>query len=374
MLRRYTAYMMKSLAWPTLLIAVSLTSIIWLTQALRYIDFTINRGLGIADFIYLTALLVPSLMLIILPIALFVAVVFCYHRLAAESELVVLKAAGLSPLQLARPAILMGLLVTMLCYALSLYLMPATKRQFKDMQSFLRDNYTSVLLQEEVFNSPVDGLTVFVRQRDPQGVLRGILVHDNRLDGQEVTMMAEEARLMQTPAGPRFYLVNGMRQEMQKGRISWLNFDSYNLDLSLYTENRNQRERGAEELFLPELLHPDTTDETLRRKYMTEVHQRFSWPIYALGLALLAVAAMLAGEFNRRGQWRRIALVSGAAVGVVIAAAGLANLTARHPGFVPLVYGAASMFITGCLVFLIRERAHSIPERDAEFHASAAGG
>ena len=213
MWQQYTTYIMRLLIWPTLFISVSLTSIIWLTQALRYIDFIINRGLSIVDFLYLTVLLVPSLMLLILPVSLFVATIFAYNKLMNDSELVVLRAAGLSPLQIARPAIFVALLVTLFCYGMSLYLMPLTKRQFKDTQIFLRDHYTSVLLQEEVFNNPVDGLTVFVRKRDDKGMLYGLLVHDSRLEGQEVTMMAEQAQLLQTPSGPRFHLVNGMRQE-----------------------------------------------------------------------------------------------------------------------------------------------------------------
>ncbi len=361
-MRRQTVYMLKLLAWPTLFITVSLTSIIWLTQALRFIDFTINRGLSAGDFLYLTGLLVPSLLLIILPVALFIAVVFCYHKLAAESELVVMKAAGLSPLQLARPAILMGMVVMVLCYGLSLYLMPTTKRQFKDMQSFLRDNYTSMLLQEEVFNSPVDGLTVFVRNRDERGILHGILVHDHRLPEQPVTMLAEEARLVQTPSGPRFYLVSGMRQEWREGRVSWLDFNSYNLDISLYTETPTNRTRGEDELFLRELLNPPADlDPALAQKYRAEFHQRFIWPLYGLGLALLGATVLLSGEFNRRSQWKRITGVSVAATITVLAAFGLSNVVVRLPALLPLTYGVALAFIVGALLFLAFPRQRSVP-------------
>lgn len=358
---RQTTYMLKLLIWPTLFITVSLTSIVWLTQALRFIDFTINRGLSALDFLYLTGLLIPSLLLIILPVSLFVAVVFTYHKLSAESELVVMKAAGLSPLQLARPAIIMGLAVMLLCYGLSLYLMPATKRQFKDMQTFLRDNYTSMLLQEEVFNNPVDGLTVFVRNRDDDGILHGVLVHDSRLPNQPVTMLAEEARLIQTPGGPRFHLIGGMRQELREGRVSWLDFDSYNLDISLYTKAPATHKRGAEELFVSELLNPATTDPGLRWEYRAELHQRLTWPLYALGLALLGAAALLSGEFTRRGQWKRLVAIAASATGLVLAAIGLSNVMVRLPMLTPVSYAVALIFITGCFLFLAFPRQPNIP-------------
>lgn len=362
---RQTFYIVRLLAWPTLFISVSLTSIVWLTQALRFIDFTINRGLSMTDFFYLTGLLVPSLLLIILPVSLFVSVVFVYHKLSSESELAVMTAAGFSPLQLARPAIIVGTAVTLICYGLSLHLMPTTKRQFKDMQTFLRDNYTSVLLQEEVFNSPVDGLTVFVRHRDEKGTLHGVLVHDNRLPDQPVTMLAQQARLVQTPSGPRFYLLSGMRQEMREGRVSWLDFDSYNLDISLYTSATAGRQRGEEEMFVSELLHPDTDDPALRWKYRVELHQRLSWPLYALSLALLGVTPLLLAEFNRRGQWKRLAAMGAGATGLVLLAISVSNLLTRHPGLTPLAYALALAFIIGCLACLCLPPRRSVPKTEA---------
>ncbi len=320
--RYYFRYLLRLLTWPTLVIVVSFTSIIWLTQALRFIDFIINRGLSVRDFLYLTSLLLPSLMMIILPVALFVAVLFTYSRLGGDNELVVMKAAGLSPRQLARPVLAMALLVTVLCYTVTLYLMPLTKRQFKDMQAFLRDNYASVLLQEEVFNTPVDGMTVFVRQRDGEGTLRGILVHDSRTAGQEITMMAEEAKLVQTPSGPRFYLKNGMRQEMRDGRLSWLNFDAYQLDISFYTKASANRDRGDEELFLPELLHPEEMDPARALRLKIEAHRRLTWPACTLGLAMFAAAMLLRGQYNRRGQWKYVLGACVGATGLVLGFSG----------------------------------------------------
>jgi lipopolysaccharide export system permease protein len=275
--------------------------------------------------------------------------------------LVVLTSSGLSPLQLARPALLLGVVVTLLCYGLSLYLMPVTKHQFKDVQTFLRDNYTSVLLQEEVFNSPVDGLTVFVRRRDDDGILHGVLVHDSRIPGADVTMMAEQARLVQTPSGPRFYLSGGMRQEMRDGRISWLDFDSYNLDISLYTENQTIRRRTPEELLPAALLDPNLTNQQLIRQYRAELHQRLTWPPYALGLALLAATALLRGEFSRRGQWKRIAVLSAAATGIILAAIGLSNMMVQHPALIPLNYFVMILIIGGALAFLAYTPHREIP-------------
>src|SRR5579872_3796446 len=218
---RYSNYIARHLVHSTLLITFSLTSIVWLTQALRFIDFIVNQGVSIVIFLKLTALLIPSLVLMILPPALFCAVLFVYNKLKSDSELVVMQAAGLSRWRLSIPAVQVAALVTLIGYVIAFYLMPVSYGRFRDMQAYLRNNYASILLEEGVFNNPVEGLTVFVRERDADGILHGILVHDNRVPEEAITMMAEVGKLVDTPQGPRFLLQNGNRQEMRNGKISF---------------------------------------------------------------------------------------------------------------------------------------------------------
>src|SRR5690606_17282305 len=129
------------------------------------------------------------------------------------SELVVMQAAGLSRWRLSLPALQVAALVALIGYLVAFYLQPVSYRQFREMQAYLRNNYVSILLQEGVFSNPVDGLTVFIRDRDEDNILHGILVHDNRQPEGSITMMAEEGRLVETTQGPRFLLENGNRQE-----------------------------------------------------------------------------------------------------------------------------------------------------------------
>ncbi len=357
-MKHYVLYIMKHLGWPTLLITASLTCIIWLTQALRFIDFIVNRGLSIGDFIYITSLLFPSLLLLLVPVSLFIAVLFTYNKLTSDSELVVMRAAGLSRWQLARPALYVACITTGFCYVLSLYLLPLSNRQFNDMRSFLRDNYTSVLLQEEVFNTPVEGLTVFVRERDQDNNLRGILVHDNRIEHNPITMMAEEGSLIQTAQGPRFFLVRGIRQELRKGRISWLNFDSYTLDISFYTGVMRQRERDPDEKYLEELFTADGKDDKDRLHLRAEGHQRIVWPLYNIVLACFGVAVLLSGEFNRRGQWKRIVAASCGGIVLALIAIGLRNFVVKQPAMVPLMYVLVIAVLSGCCYVLFMRRHH----------------
>ena len=336
-MRRYTLYLMQHLFWPTVLITASLTGIIWLTQVLRFIDFMLNRGLTLMDFLYLTGLMLPSLLLILIPISLAIAVLYTYHKLSGDSELTVFNAVGISRLQLALPAIYAGTACALICFALALYLMPVSRQHFQDIRTFFRDKYASVLLEEEVFNSPIDGLTVFVRQRDSDNNLYGLLIHDNRDFTKPVTMMATRGKLEQTQSGPRFYLVDGLRQELKDGRINWLSFDNYLLDIAFYGENI-AREREADERTIGQLFTTTGVKPEKIPVLRAEGHQRLTWPLLCISLPLLVLAVLFSGEFNRRGQWKRVVLAAVATAVFVVSYFAIRNMMVNHPWMTPLLY------------------------------------
>jgi lipopolysaccharide export system permease protein len=337
-----------------MLITFTLTGIVWLMQALRFVDFIINRGLSVSDFLYLTLLILPSLLTMILPIALLIAVVFIYNKLSNESELVVMKAAGLSRFELSYAAMIAGGLVMITTYVFTLYLQPTANRQFRDMKEFLRDNYASILLQEEVFNHPVDGMTVFIRERTDTGELKGILVHDNRKASAPITMMAEEGVLVQTPNGPSFKLEKGVRQERADGRVSWLNFDNYNLDLSYYTKQTMTRELDESERYFTDLWRTEGLSDKQRREMHAEAHRRITWPWFAFILSFAAVTAITGGEFNRRGMWKRVSGTALACALIIIGYFTLGNAIVKYPYMTIMLYLYAIGIFLFSLSMLIR--------------------
>lgn len=350
------------LFWPTVLITVSLTSIVWLTQILRFLDFMLSRGLSVGDFLYLTGLMLPSLLLMLVPIALCLAVIYTYNKLTVESELVVLNAVGVSKWQMARPVLLLGAVCMVFCYALSLYLMPVANGHFRDIRTLFRDKYASVLLEEQVFNNPMDGVTVFVRERDAKNNLYGILLQDSRDPKQNVTMLADHGRMEQTESGPRFYLQHGIRQMLKDGRVSWLAFDDYAIDIAFYGQN-TQRKQDPDERSLGELFNPEGLTDKQKAAYRAEGHHRIIWPGFSLVLPLFALATLMSSEFNRRGQWRRMVFAIVGMIALVLLYFAARNMTVKYSGVTVAMYLMAigpgtlsvSMLISG-RVLLWRRR------------------
>ena len=337
-----TRYILGQLALATIFVTIALTFAIWLTQSLRLLDYIVNRGLPASTFLSFVALLLPSFLGIVLPIATFCAVLFVYHKLTLDSELVVLRAAGLSQLQLAKPALLIGCLTTLIVYSISLYFLPASYRAFKDLQSDIRNDYSSILLQEGVFNSVADGITVFVRERSSRGELRGILVHDNRIADKPITMMAESGALVVADEGPRVIMLNGNRQQIdhEDGRLSLLYFDRYTVELADLNDPAGPRWRDPKERYLHELLSPEDQGmtERMRGQLIAEGHQRLAAPLYVIAFVMIALAALLSGEFNRRGQVKRLLVAVAAVAALQSASFALQDIASRTMQLIPLLY------------------------------------
>ncbi|MGE5538922.1 MAG: LPS export ABC transporter permease LptF [Gemmatimonas sp.] len=336
-------YLFRLVVGPLIMITLAVGAIVWLSQSLRFVDLVLNRGLPVYYLFWMALLILPMILAALLPVALFIAVVFSYSKLTMDSELIVLRAAGMSDTALGRPAMAMAIITTAICYSITLYFMPVAYREFKDLQFRIRTDYSSVLLQEGVFNTLGPGITVYVSERQPDGELLGILAHDTRDPNRPVTMMAERGELIRAENGqPRVLMINGNRQMVERNRsqLSLLYFDRYTLDLSSTREETGDRFREAQERFLGELFNPGDSEADLRNapRFRAEAHNRLASPLLALAYTLIALAALLAGEFNRRGQNRRVLIAVGVVVGVQIGSLGLVNLTTLFPAVAPLIY------------------------------------
>lgn len=354
-MNRLDTYIFRQLALSLVAVTLGLAALVWLTQSLRFIELVLDRGLSFLVFIELTGLLLPSFFAIILPITTFVVTLFVYVRLSTDRELVVMRSAGLSQWALARPAMALAAISVGICYVLNLWLVPASQTAFREWQFEIRNEIAAVLLQEGVFSSIGDDLTVYARYRDRDGTLRGILLHDAREAGAPVTILAEAGRITPGPTGPRVTLMNGQRQQVERvppppgsppgtaagSRLTVLSFSENSVDLARAARGDESRYRNAQERTLPELFNPDPEDNISdrdRRRFRAEAHQRLASPLNAMGFALVGLATALTGQFRRHGGGLR--LFGGIIVVVALLAAGLVggNLAARQPAMIPLIW------------------------------------
>lgn len=338
---RLSLYVLRQLLGPVAMLTLLLTSVIWLVNILPLLDLVINKGQSATTFLYLILLVLPSLLLIILPIAFFFAVLTTLQRLQGDSELVVMASAGYSPRQLAVPVLAAAAIVMAVTYACALWLAPAGQRALGDKLLDIRADIAGALLNEGFFNTPAKGLTVFIRRMGNNGDIRGILVHDSRELQRPVTYIAERGVLAQTPVGTRLIMMDGTIEIGGKGgsQLQVLHFISDTINLDQFSGPARITLRKIQERYLDELLWPPPDPgitPRIRNQYFAEAHNRLSQPLYCIAFAMIAMAAVLRGRRQRGPIALRLAMASLAAAGLRIAGYGLMGLAQRNP---PLVAG-----------------------------------
>ncbi len=355
----FARYILSQLVVAMLMVAGVLTGLVVLIRSLRLIDFVINLGVTIGSVFELTLLLTPSILGIILPIALFAAVTFTYSKLISDQELVVMRAAGVSQFALARPALQLALATMLIGYAINLYLAPLSYRHFKDQQNAFRNDFVGVSLREGRFNTPLDGITVYFRARNNSGELQGILVHDKRNPERPITWMAERGVLVTKADTTQIVMFNGNRQEVDEsnGQLSLVDFDQGSMDLEFLDQASVARWHDPKERYLPDLLFPGDSANDLyyANDLIAEGHRRLAAPLFSFAFAMIALAALLTGDVNRRGQTPRVLAAIACVVVFQFGGIGITNLAAKMPGLLPLIYATPLTAIL-CGAYLVVRR------------------
>jgi len=351
-----TGYLARQTLLATLLITAFFAAIAILWSALPLLK-NLSSGMGLSVFLWLIVLAMPRLLPVLIPLSLCLALIFAYYRAQQDSELVVMRATGLSDWALARPALLVGLLFTIANGIMTFYLAPEAVRAFKETQFLQRHDLAALAIQSGKFNTLRAGTMFYVRERGEANVLRGILFHDERNPKRTQTWMAEYGALTQTPDGPRLVLRNGNVQEHDRetGRTNILYFEHYTLDLSIFAEKLSSRGREAEEHSMAELFSLTAAEvgERRVRELRAEAHYRIATALFVVVVTLVTVAAMLVGSFNRRGQIWRVAVAFGLCATILLVSFLMRSIVTRVPATTPLLYAMVlvpSLIATGLLM------------------------
>lgn len=355
-LTRIDRYILRQLLLALIAVTFGLVALIWLTQSLRFVELVVNRGLSFGVFFRLTGLLVPNFVAVILPITTYVVVQFVYQRLSGDRELTVMRTAGLSQMALARPALLLVAFTMAACFLLNIWIVPAAFGEFRTYQFEIRNRLAAFLLQDGVFTSVSDNLTVYIRSRDRDGTLHGIMVDDARDRNSHATIFAERGRLVAKAGPPRVLLINGSREEIDRrtGRLNVLTFRENSIDLSQQGKADATRLRDPTEMSVEELLHP-APGEVMERdlpKLFVEAHRRLSEPFTTFSYTMVALVAALTGTFRRHGGLLRPLVAVLSVVGLLALQLAVTNLATRNTALVPLIWAEAILPGVVCIWIL----------------------
>ncbi|MDB5395300.1 MAG: putative rane spanning protein [Rhodospirillales bacterium] len=338
-------YLFRNLAVSTLIATVIVSLVAWLIESLKFFELAINGGAPVGLFLFLVMLAMPPIVAVVLPIIFFTVILFVYNKLTAESELIVLRALGLSQWRLAMPALALGAIVATIVFILNAFVAPLANERLKTLQDITRTQFAGAPLNAGVFNAIGDKMTIYVREREPNGDLLGILIYQEQSNGRPTTTVAKRGVLVDGDHGPEIVVYNVSRQEVDAvtGRPRTTEFERGTVDLQQVAEALTARWKEPSERTLPELLSgvQGESDKGFGSAFRAEAHNRIGSPFFALALTLVGLYTLLGGHFDRRGQSRRI--IAGAVMVLLIegASISLANFARNNWAAIPLLYLAA---------------------------------
>jgi len=298
-----------------------LVSVYWVNQAVLLFDKLISDGQTAWVVLEFTALALPNVIRLVLPVSAFAAVIYAVNRLSSESELVVMRAAGGSPWQLARPVAIFGVIVALMMVALVHVLVPVSRAQMALRQAQISENVTARFLTEGSFQHPAPGVTIYIREISPFGELLDIYLVDARSAANRTNYSAEKALIVRSDTGPKLIMFTGLAQTLRltDRSLAITRFASFTYDIASLVGTPTRGASGWDELPSWALIAPGDDQlaaaKSTRATAWQVLNDRFAQPLLAPAAALIGFAALMLGSFSRFGMWRQIGL---AIVGLIV--------------------------------------------------------
>ncbi len=341
---RFDRYVLSQLLLFFGFFALILVAVFWINRAVVLFDRLIGDGQSAMVFLEFSALALPNLIRMVLPMAAFAAAVYVTNRLNRESELVILQATGSSPWQLARPALVFGLISALMMSILTHILMPASVNQLAVREAELTRNVTARLLSEGTFLHPTKGVTFYIRKIDADGTLNNVFLSDRRHPDQSTIFTAAKAFLVRNDAQSNLIMVNGMAQRLdfETRALSTTVFEDFSYDITSLVSSDSIRSRNIRGISTMELLRDrQNLAETEKYSYgqlTEEFHLRFARALICIAVALIGFSSLLMGGFSRFGVWRQILLAFIILVSLEVLRGVVAKPVLQNADMWPLIY------------------------------------
>ena len=336
---RFDRYMLSQLMVLFGFFSLVLVMVYWINRAVVLFDQLIANGQSASVFLEFTALSLPAVIKLALPLSAFAASIYVTNRMTSESELVAVQATGYSSFNIARPVLYFGLIVMVLMSGLTHFIMPLSTARLDQRRVEISQNMTARLLTEGKFIESIDGVTFYIREISTEGELRDIFLSDSRNADSQVTYTADTAYLVKTDDAAQLVMINGLAQTLntRTNRLFTTTFKDFAYNIGGFLQVTAREGRRAAELSTTELLRADAalqaeTGESYGQ-LIARAHDRFAQSFMSVVAALLGFATLMVGGFSRFGVWRQIVAAIFLIIVIKATETLCLNITRANPSF-----------------------------------------
>ena len=314
-------YLIKELFPAFLLGLIGFTFILLTGRILQLTELFVNKGVPLGYILHLLYLLLPSFLVLTIPMATLLSVLLAFNRLSSDNEITALKASGVSLYQMIPPVLVFAFTTYAATIFLSLYSVPWANEGSRALLYEVASSKANAGIREKVFNDDFEGLVLYVEEIKPRTLTwEKVFISDSRNPAEVLTIIAREGEVLSDPGTLAITL------RLKRGAIHKLgtepdayqkvDFSTYDLRLHLKTGLKGKRteEKHPADMTLAELsrsIQALQAKKSDARIQWVKVHEKFSIPFACLVFGLIGVPLGLQSRVARGGKFQGFAWAIG---------------------------------------------------------------
>ena len=306
-------YLMREITGIFVLGLTIFTLVLLMGRMVKLMEMVVANGVPLAEVLRLIVLLLPSFLVLTIPMAFLLAVLLAFGRLSSDNEITVLKASGLSLGALLPPVLLTAGAAALLTLFISVEAVPWGNTGFKQMTMDVARKYAASAIRERIFRDDLPNIVLYVDQYDEaRRTMQRVMIQDSRDAERPLTIFAKSG-LISSDDGTgvlRILLKNGTIHTQQKDDYRLISFGEYLLTAESGRSTplvRTEMDLGIGELrsgIASSKVSPQT-----RLKMATELHSRFAFPFATFVFAILALPLGLSNRRSGKGSGFTISIL-----------------------------------------------------------------
>ena len=287
------------------IILISISIIVWIVQAVNYLDFVTEDGHAFSVYFTYSVLNIPKVISRLIPLVFLISLLTTILQFEKNNELLVFWVSGLNKIRLVNLVFKISILITLFQLLLSLALSPSSLNFARSILKSSSITLFPSLVKEKKFNDTVKGLTVFVEEKKPNGEMLNVFLRDDTSgNAKSKTIIAKKGYIITKGVMPFvkvgvlsqqnfLVLFDGVIQtEKTNKKINFLNFYKTEINLSSFSTKTTTYPKIQENntLSLINCIKPFLDEKkTTLKKYQcrarmdditSELNRRFGMPLY----------------------------------------------------------------------------------------------
>ena len=296
-----TKYVFKQTIKNVFLSTMVFLAVIWLTQSFKIIKLIVDKGANFSDFFILSVYNFPSWLLLALPFGTFAGCMISYSKFDSDKEIVVMKAAGISPLKISGPAIIVSLFASIILFIISHLILPTTYKNFKTVQNDIRNSSKDLIIKENTFADINENQTIFIRHLDTKNYFKEIFIQDRNDPLNLAELYAKTGYLTNDDYKVTLFMDEGTRFSTKGSKEpTILDFKNYKLEIMKNKSNStSSRVVEYNEYSFFDLIKKANQSKNKKGKLIAEAHSRNTVALLPIVFVLIVMITILNSNYSR---------------------------------------------------------------------------